>query len=387
MSLPKPTTALLLVAAFTLASCSMPEEIITRSTGSLGPGSLVSSTDMVNVDPAITERAGTAARIIYRSTAGQNGEPTTVTGSAFVPAGKPPRGGWPVVALAHGTTGIEVACGPSSSPDLMGISGVVAGLLEMGHAVAVSDYQGLGGPGGHPYLDARTAGLNVIDSVRALRGLSPDVSTRWAAYGASQGGAAVWAANEQTSAYAPELQLVGTVSVVPAADISDFANLAAEQALNPAQLAAYLWLLGGLQRTRPDFDLNLYLHDVTPATWDVILTCDPERYEERLQALSTVTPAMVIPSSLEAQEQLKALLASFALPQRRAAAPMLIFFGGVDDYIRPEWTQGAINRACALGSWIAEVFQPNHGHNDIDSSSLFNWVADRFDGDPAPTTC
>jgi hypothetical protein len=34
-------------------------------------------------------------------------------------------------------------------------------------AVAATDYQGLGAPGVHPYLDAKTAGFNVIDSVRA----------------------------------------------------------------------------------------------------------------------------------------------------------------------------------------------------------------------------
>lgn len=387
MRLPTHATVLLLVAALTLAACSKTRETDPRATRPEGPGSLVSSTALTDFDPAVTERAKTAVRITYRSTTGHGDVSTSVTGSAFIPAGKPPRGGWPVVALAHGTTGIETSCGPSSSPDLFGISGVVAGLLDMGHAAAVADYQGLGGPGGHPYLDAQTAGLNVIDSVRALRALSPDVSNRWAAYGVSQGGAAAWAANEQASDYAPELRLVGTVSVVPPADISDFANLAAEKALNPQQLSAYVWLLGGLQRTRPDFDLNLYVHDVAPETWDMLMSCDPGRSEERLRALASLTPQQVTPSTLEAQEQLKALLSTFSLPKHRAAAPMLVIFGGEDQYIRPEWTQDAINRACANGSVVAAVFQPSSNHEGVDNDSLFNWVADRFDGDPAPTTC
>ncbi|WP_168176138.1 lipase family protein [Mycobacterium sp. ST-F2] len=387
MRLPTHATVLLLVAALTLAACSKTRETDPRATRPEGPGSLVSSTALTDFDPAVTERAKTAVRITYRSTTGHGDVSTSVTGSAFIPAGKPPRGGWPVVALAHGTTGIEVSCGPSSSPDLFGISGVVAGLLELGQAVAVADYQGLGGPGGHPYLDAQTAGLNVIDSVRALRALSPDVSNRWAAYGASQGGAAAWAANEQASDYAPELRLVGTVSVAPPADISDFANLAAEKALNPQQLSAYIWLLGGLQRTRPDFDLNLYVHDIAPDTWDTLMSCDPGRSEERLRALASLTPQQVTPADLEAQEQLKALLSTFSLPKHRAAAPMLIVFGGEDQYIRPEWTQEAINRACAKGSWIAEVFQPYNTHENVDSSAVLGWVADRFDGDPAPANC
>ena len=55
----------------------------------------------------------------------------------------------------------------------------------------------------HPYLDSRTAGLNIIDSVRALRAAFSDVSARWVALGGSQGGGAVWSADEQVASYAP----------------------------------------------------------------------------------------------------------------------------------------------------------------------------------------
>ena len=42
--------------------------------------------------------------------------------------------------------------------------------------MAFADYR-VGAPGVHPYTDARTAGLNMIDAVRALRHTYPDVST------------------------------------------------------------------------------------------------------------------------------------------------------------------------------------------------------------------
>src|SRR4051794_39338639 len=35
------------------------------------------------------------------------------TGALFLPKGKPPAGGWPIVAWAHGTSGIGNACAPS----------------------------------------------------------------------------------------------------------------------------------------------------------------------------------------------------------------------------------------------------------------------------------
>ena len=104
-----------------------------------------------------------------------------------------------MIALGHGTTGIDEPCAPSLSESLLGLSTPVAGFVLNGYAVALPDYQGLGSAGVHPYTDARTAGLNMIDSVRALRHTFKNVSNRWAAVGGSQGGGAAWAADEQAS--------------------------------------------------------------------------------------------------------------------------------------------------------------------------------------------
>src|SRR3954452_13619121 len=43
--------------------------------------------------------------ILYRST-GIDGKPVAVSGTVSIPRGKAPKGGWPVVTWAHGTTGI-----------------------------------------------------------------------------------------------------------------------------------------------------------------------------------------------------------------------------------------------------------------------------------------
>ena len=40
------------------------------------------------------------------------------------------------------------------------------------YAVVASDYQGLGTPGGHPYLATRPAAYSVLDSIRAVQGVS-----------------------------------------------------------------------------------------------------------------------------------------------------------------------------------------------------------------------
>ena len=54
----------------------------------------------------------TAYKVLYRSTK-PDGTPIAVSGIVIVPAGKPPAGGWPIVAWAHPTTGVVSHCAPS----------------------------------------------------------------------------------------------------------------------------------------------------------------------------------------------------------------------------------------------------------------------------------
>src|SRR4249919_1085459 len=48
--------------------------------------------------------AASTKLVLYTSLA-PGGKRTAVTGSVSVPKGKPPKGGWPVITYAHGTTG------------------------------------------------------------------------------------------------------------------------------------------------------------------------------------------------------------------------------------------------------------------------------------------
>src|SRR6478735_3902811 len=188
-------------------------------TGS-GPGSLVSAMTMPEFSRSPQGSDLNSARVVYRSTNGDSGEPTVVSAAVFTPSGGAPAGGWPVVAFGHGTLGIDEPCGPSLSATLLGLTDWVVKLTELGFAVALADFQGLGSPGIHPYLDSKTAGLNMIDSVRALRHTFPDVSDRWAALGGSQGGGAAWAVGEQAGTYSPEMPPRGVLALAPVADIA-----------------------------------------------------------------------------------------------------------------------------------------------------------------------
>ena len=162
-----------------------------------------------------------------------------VSGAFFVPSGTPPENGWPVISFAHGTTGIGNDCGPSRQPDLMGYAPLVQSFLADKYAVALTDYEGLGESGSHPYLEPRTAAFNTIDAVRAMRDISATVSARWMAVGYSQGGQAVWAANELNSYYGNDLQLQGSVALAPAANLTGVADLVWSGSLTDEQRAQF----------------------------------------------------------------------------------------------------------------------------------------------------
>ncbi|MGW0161758.1 lipase family protein [Mycobacterium sp. NPDC003323] len=352
-----------------------------------GPGSLVSAVTMPEFSRTPQGSAMNAARVVYRSTNGDTGQPTEVSGSVFTPQGSPPAGGWPVVAFGHGTVGIDEMCAPSLSGTLLGMTEWVVRLTDLGFAVAFADFQGLGAPGVHPYLDSRTAGLNMIDSVRALRHTFADVSDRWAALGGSQGGGAVWAVGEQAGTYAPELLPRGVLALAPVADVAGLVDKAEAATLTNEQAAALILVIESLARMHPDVDRDDYRHGVAAEQWDTLIACSGAAVHNREDLIEQLQPGDLTPKSPEAAERLRGYLRAWALPQQPLAAPMAVVYGGEDEYIDPQWTDAAIARACALGGNVVWDFQPDKGHGDLEVADQLGWLTERLTGLPATTEC
>jgi alpha-beta hydrolase superfamily lysophospholipase len=163
-----------------------------------------------------------------------------VSGIVTVPAGKAPKGGFPVVSWAHGTTGIADSCAPSkiatkapSNDYVKNFRREASHWVKQGYAVAQTDYQGLGTPGMHPYLIGKSEGRSVVDIVSAAHQLDRKVGTRWATIGHSQGGHAVLWAAAIAGSYAPGLKLKGAVPLAPASHIGEQAALIKKIESNP----------------------------------------------------------------------------------------------------------------------------------------------------------
>jgi pimeloyl-ACP methyl ester carboxylesterase len=352
-----------------------------------GPGSLVSAMTMPGLAATSDGRHLQAARVVYRSTSGDDGAPTVVSGTVFVPLGPPPAGGWPVVAFGHGTVGIDEECAPSNSDSLMGMAGVVAGLTGKGFAAVMPDFEGLGAPGVHPYTDARTAGLNMIDAVRALRATFKNVSTRWAALGHSQGGAAAWAADERAREYAPELDLVGAVALAPAADVTKLVDKVQAGTLTSDQALAFTLVVESLARRFPDLNRDEFRRGTARRSWDALTACAGPLVNQRPAAAARLTQADVAPDSAIAATRMRQLLQRWALPQQTLTAPLDVVYGTNDTLIDAQWTTDAIARACSLGGSIDWDLQAGKGHGDIDFSAALAWIVDRFAGKPVTNEC
>jgi pimeloyl-ACP methyl ester carboxylesterase len=200
----------------------------------------------VSADRGVENAAGTRL-VLYRSKT-VNGEDTAVSGMVMLPEGDPPRRGWPLVTWAHGTAGIADRCAPSRYPVLTGEYGekysgpLFDGYLRAGYAVALTDYEGLGTPGVHPFLIGRAEARGVLDIARAARQMDERIGRRVLIVGHSQGGhAALWATAEADS-WTPDLRLLGTQAFAPIARVSPL--VAGREALTaPGGLSAYAGLL------------------------------------------------------------------------------------------------------------------------------------------------
>lgn len=351
-----------------------------------GPGSLIEVTPITDV-VELNEADATTFRVVYRSTSA-TGAPTEVSGVVAIPAGLPPRGGWPIISYGHGTSGVLNKCAPSEYDNLLGNAGMLAALVNNGFVVAMSDFEGLGVEGfTHPYLDSQTFGNNMIDAVRAARKIDPSADTRWAAYGVSLGGLAAWGAADRAGQYGQGLDLVGTAALVPIAKTTGLVDAALDGTLTRDQLPLLAWTLQGLAWTHPDFDLSDYVSGYTADNWDDVLECIPPDAGFVDRVRSNMRESDLRPATPAAADRLRRLLAEMALPQHTSTGPILVQFGTEDPLVNDEWTREALSEACERGAFIEYEERVGEGHADVDSSRSLPWIKARFDGERAINMC
>jgi len=300
------------------------------------------------------------------------GEGSEVTGLVAVPAGAAPAGGWPVVALAHATTGVADACAPSRDPRLAGVGDQLVALAADGYVAVATDYEGLGTDGPHPYLHGGSEARSIVDGVRAARALVPEAGRRWAVSGHSQGGHAALFTAQEAGALAPELDLVGAVAAAP---VSGIEGLVTRPGVGRALLAPLV--ASGVLAADPDADPA----DVVTREGEALLDALAERC-----AVDAPDTAVLRAGS----PPVAAYLASNEPGQAPVTAPVLVLQGGRDELTTPSATRATVAALCAGGAVVALREYPLANHAtvvDAGAAEVAAWLADRFAGRPAPSTC
>ncbi|MCT2585867.1 alpha/beta hydrolase family protein [Actinophytocola gossypii] len=279
----------------------------------------------------------------------------------------------PVLAWAHGTTGIGDDCAPSEDPSLAGYTEQLAAFLEAGYAVTATDYAGLGTPGDHPYLIPESAGRSVVDSVRAIRDLHPDLGDRWVAIGHSQGGHAAIAAAEVADGH----DLVGVVSYAPAPNMTDEVDRLGQVVL--AEQTYYTLMLVGLKTQHPELDFADYLGpralEILPVAREACVDELAARYAE-----ADLPGSEFEPKDAAAADRLRGWFAENELARRRVSAPVLVAQGSADRIVYPEYTAALVEQARRQGTTVDHRVYPGADHGEVLAAAaddVFDWLAGR----------
>ena len=195
-----------------------------------GHGKVIWQRDATKLAPI--DGAKVNKTILYTSRSPQ-GDRIAVSGSVSVPKGKAPKGGWPVISYAHGTTGAADSCAPTRVRP----NSVVAPLRRLRPPAAPGlDRRRLRGrrdrlPGPRHSRPAPLPGRRVARAAASSTSSPPPASScrasasKFLIAGHSQGGQSALFAAGLAKSWAPKLKLKGTVSYAPASHIYEQAEV------------------------------------------------------------------------------------------------------------------------------------------------------------------
>ncbi|MEP2990693.1 MAG: alpha/beta fold hydrolase [Parasphingorhabdus sp.] len=330
-------------------------------------------------------------RLLYSSTDGLDGKALLpVSGVLFLPEGKAPQGGWPLMAWTHGTVGIADICAPSWNGRQQQDRDHLEFWLKNGYAVVASDYQGLGTAGTHPYLATRPEAYSNLDIIRAVQSADFPVSDKVVLFGQSQGAGAAVATAAYAPEYAPDVNVIGAVATgVP------FFSPAALVALQEARprdqvdpmLGYNLLALTLVQRTNPDFVLTDYVSDtVLPVARSVQNTCHKDVKAKVVAEQLTYDRSFKQSPS----DHLTTAFGKMGFPTLRFSVPVFVGTGGNDKDTPPRMQAAFVKRACQAGSTIVSTLYPDLDHRAVvpgSTGDTLPFVRALFAGDDVEGNC
>jgi acetyl esterase/lipase len=326
-------------------------------------------------------------RILYVTTRG--GKRVLASAIVILPEGS--GAARPVIAWAHGTTGIVDGCAPSvldrpfdNVPDINAI-------VREGWSYVGTDYPGLGTGGGHAYLVGADAAHAVLDSVRAARQLrDAKIGDRIVVWGHSQGGnSALWTGMRAIE-FAPELQVMGVAALAPATDLKELVQ-ASKSSMFGKIVSSFV--ISAYSQAYQDVKVDDYV-DFGPR---LIAGDMAKRCVAGYQALFSLLQTFLLPAEgIFRKDPTSGPLGTRLTentPTDIVPSPLLIAQGEIDDLVRPEVQKRYVNARCAAGQRIDFRTYPGRDHVSVVTQDsplgleLIEWTRDRIEEKPAKNTC
>ncbi len=336
-------------------------------------------------------------RILYTSTAGVGARDrgVAVSGALYLPNGAMPKGGWPIVAWAHGTTGIADVCAPSWRGQSRRDQVYLDAWLSHGFAVVATDYEGLGTPGIHPYLLWRSEGYAVLDAVRAALQRHPQqLRNQVVVVGQSQGSGAALGATFLSPIYAPQLRVLGTVATGLVVTFRPGAHVKLPP--KPAQYTdptlmdpayAILRIAGTDRSLHPEIDTAEFVTTQgRPLLHAALTSCVHDLFD--LSAREKLTGAQVFTGNLATIDS--DMEANFEFPSARMPVPIFVGTGLADGEAGTAQQYNAVAGMCAAGTSVEWHTYPGLTHNGAVNGSLQDslpFVERLVSGKTGPGSC
>lgn len=348
------------------------------------PGTLISA------DPVVDTPSGSQAWRIRYWTTSDSGAEIEVTGMVVAPREAIPPQPRPVIAWAHGTSGVAQKCAPSQL-DFFGATPGVTEAVRRGYVFVAPDYPGLGSAMPHPYLVGSSTAHSVLDAVRATRSIAGAASgNRFAVWGESQGGhAALWT-GQLARNYASDLQLMGVAAAAPPTDLVENLRAGSDPSVRAFLTAftAYSW----------SQHFNAPLSTLGNRSTQGVITRLSQNnciVLGKKPKLGTMLGVLVLRRDLKNVDlgriQPWARISRQNSPAARDyGVPFLIAQNPKDVIVGPAVTMAFTRKLCRTGARVRSISINGQGHEtsarDTTTQTL-DWVDARFAGKPARSDC
>ena len=348
------------------------------------PGTLLKVEPNVDTSSYLLPPAIALSRVVYQS---ENLNGTLVPVSALIlwpyNACRLPDG-CPVVAWAHGTTGITRDSAPSHLKSIPQHFLAPYHIVLQGYVVVATDYAGLGVSKHytgdaivHEYLCGPTLANDVLYAVKAAQSGFEELSKKFVVIGHSQGGGAAWACAER-QAHTPIEGFLGAVAVSPFTNVLDEPGRSADwYGVHACHTTA---------ATESDFDISTVLADASVQFLSAVreLNAGIECARALFAALKQSRMALFKPGWRENAEIRKSQ-SIVSVGGKPIGCPLLVIHGDKDLALSIDVVTKAVEATAKLASpahlSFAVLPQVTHNPAVLASHSVWaQWISDRLYG-------